>query len=126
MDAEYLSLAKPPAAAGKKPQQRSLGLQPVKLKPKRGRSTRKQKRRLAAKLDKVKPQRCHPGHYTHAQLFAWKGMLRYGVLLRQAMAVADRKAAKNTKRTAQSALRQSSKSLWGAKAKALLDQADVS
>ena len=53
MDTTDFVPLKQPAAAGKKQQLRGLGMQPVKLKPKRGRSTKKQKRRQAAKLDKV-------------------------------------------------------------------------
>lgn len=41
------------------------------------------------------------------------------------MAVADRVATKNTKKSTHSALRVSSKTLWGSKAKAILDQAEA-
>ena len=52
---DFVPLKEPAAAGRKRQQQRGLSMQPVKLKPKRGRSTKKQKRRQAAKLDKVSP-----------------------------------------------------------------------
>ena len=51
MDIDFLSLDSGQSA--KKIKMRGMGPLSVKLKPKRGKSTKKQKRRLAAKLDKV-------------------------------------------------------------------------
>lgn len=51
-------------AIDKPPQQQARDPLAVKLKPKRGKSSRKQKQRMALKLDKVRPQSSMLDHST--------------------------------------------------------------